>query len=219
MYNVTDRTSNPFGLRPPCSQPCREGGPEAVFGYGDPNADVHVIGDHPDVHGGRETGVPFTGTAAGERLQSVLAEVGLLADPGDAPRLKNCFLSYLYPCCPSRSEVPADDDYAALEPTFDAELRAIAAHVLVPVGDRALGRVLAEYTAQVDRYDADASAVHARELRGSGFLVVPIREPADWRGDDREALVDALEHLLESDYRQIADLGRFLPSDDPYWVR
>ena len=39
-----------------------------VPGYGDANADFHVIGDHSDVHGGVETGVPFTETTASDRL-------------------------------------------------------------------------------------------------------------------------------------------------------
>ena len=40
MENVTDRTSNPFDMRPPCER--------FVPGYGDANADFHVAGDHPD---------------------------------------------------------------------------------------------------------------------------------------------------------------------------
>ena len=49
MENVTDRTSNPFGMHPPCEQ--------FVPGYGDANAAFHVVGDHPGVHGGVDTGV------------------------------------------------------------------------------------------------------------------------------------------------------------------
>jgi len=32
-----------------------------VPGYGDANADFHVVGDHPGVHGGVDAGIPFTG--------------------------------------------------------------------------------------------------------------------------------------------------------------
>lgn len=219
MRNVTDRRSNPFGVRPPCESPCSTDGPEAVFGYGDANADVHVIGDHPGVHGGRETGVPFTGTDSGTEIQRVLDAAGLLADVGDAPTLRNCFLSYLHPCCVPDDGTPSEADYARLEPTFDSELRAIAAHVLVPVGDRATQRVLKAYTAKAERLEPDAMALHADEIRGSGFLVLPVAEPAEWEPGYREALIDALEALLDRDYRQTADLGRFLATDDMYWVR
>ena len=59
VRNVTGRQSNPFGLSPSCES--------FVPGYGDANADFHVVGDHPGVHGGCETGIPFTGSRTGER--------------------------------------------------------------------------------------------------------------------------------------------------------
>src|SRR5699024_1474162 len=84
MKNVTDRTSNPFGMHPPCEA--------FVPSYGDANADFHLIGDHPGVHGGRSTGVPFTNTA-GRKLLSVFETVGLLSAPdSDAPEVENLFL-------------------------------------------------------------------------------------------------------------------------------
>jgi uracil-DNA glycosylase len=162
--------------------------------------------------------VPFGG-AGSAPLRRVLASVGLLADPdGDPYRARNLFCSYLHPCCPP-SGGPTDADYARLEPFFDAELRAIAAHVLVPVGDRALGHVLEEYTSRARRVPADAAAVHAEEVRGRGFLVVPVRDPAEWSGDDRRRLLDRLAALLASDYQQTADLGRFVATEDGYLVR
>jgi len=197
-----------------------------VFGYGDANADVHVVGDHPGVHGGRTTGVPFTAADAGRDVQSVLEAVDLLAEPGDEPELRNTFLSYLHTCCPPGGEAPSEDAYAELERFFDAELRAIAAHVLVPVGERATAHVLRNYTARADRYvedgdpdSVDVAALHATELKGSGWLVLPLCDPAEWTEASREAAVDALATLLERDYRQITDLGRFLATDDPYYVR
>jgi uracil-DNA glycosylase len=152
----------------------------------------------------------------------VLADVGLLADPGpddDEPFVPaNLYCSYRYPCCPG-DDSPTEADYARLEPSFDAELRAIAAHLLLPVGDRALGYVLEEYTSRARRLPADAAALHAREVRGRGFLVVPIREPAHWDAGDGRRLRRRLETLLSSDYRRTADLGRFLADEDSYLVR
>ena len=202
MKNVTDRTSNPFGMSPPCKSACSEGVP-AVFGYGDANADFHLIGDYPGVHGGTETGVPFTGSVAGERLQPVLHELGFGALPyADDPEYANLFVSYCHMCCPPGGEPPSTESYADLERFFDAELRAINAHILMPVGERATEQVLREYTTQAHRVDLEMEALHARELRGRGFMVVPIREPADWADGDRETLVEKLESVLASDYRQ-----------------
>ena len=208
MQNVTDRISNPFGMDPPCES--------FVPGYGDANADFHVVGDHPDVHGGTETGVPFTNDS-GRRLQQALLEAGLLTEVGDAPTPAATFLSYLYMCVPS--EEPTESDYAELEPFFDAELRAIAAHVLLPVGERATRHVLRHYTAKPPTFEVDMDRLHGTELLGSGWLVVPIKEPAVWDDDDAEQLTEALLTLRSTDYRRESDLGRFLPGGDTYLVR
>ena len=207
MENVTDRLSNPFGLDPPCER--------VVHGYGDANAHFHVVGDHPGVHGGADSGVPFTDCEAGRRLQRVLAAVGLLGATGTPPEVAGTYLSYLHCCVPDGE--PTDADYDALEPFFDAELRAIVAHVLLPVGARAIAHVLTEFTAR--EVPADPESLHATELLGRGFLVVPIREPTDWEDDDETALVECLRALQATDYRREVDLGRFLAEDDPYYVR
>ncbi|MEF8757003.1 MAG: uracil-DNA glycosylase family protein [Halobacteriales archaeon] len=217
MHNVTDRASDPFDLRPPCERPC-PGGSRAVFGLGDANADVHVIGDHPGIHGGEATGIPFTGTAAGERLQRVLEAVGLLDRRGAEPLPVGAYLSYLHMCC-AGDQSPGEESYRTLEPFFDAELRAISAHVLVPVGERPVRHVIDEYTSQRDRVGTDHEALHGREIRGRGFLVLPVKEPGAWTGRDEERLERALGDLLSSDYRQLSDLGRFEAGGSPYFVR
>jgi len=153
-----------------------------------------VIGADADAHGGAETGVPFTGSVAGERLQAVLHAVGFAADPySDAPELENCYLSYLR---------LSPGDPADIERYIDAELRALNAHILLAVGDDAFEYVLREFTTRARSVPADSSRLHAGEVRGRGFLVVPVREPAEWEPGDDSALVDRLEALLDGDYRQ-----------------
>jgi uracil-DNA glycosylase len=188
VENVTDRTSNPFGMRIPGA---------AVYGYGDANADFHVVGDGPARHGGVRTGVPFTDSVAGVRLQRVLAAVGLAADPyADHPRLSNAYLSYLHPSLDA-SAVTGDP-----ERFLDAELRAINAHILLVVGDRPLEYALREHTSQWNDLPHDASALHAEEIRGRGFLVVPVADPDEWGPGEERALVRTLGSILDSDYRQ-----------------
>lgn len=187
----------------------------AVHGYGDPNAHFHVVGGHPCRSGGTETGVPFTGTDGAERLQRALLRGGLLRSTGDRPVVDRTFLSYLHPCVFDGDGDPPESSYADLERFFDAELRAIAAHVLLPVGRRATEHVLERYTAR----NPDEEPPHATEVPGSGWLVLPVCDPAAWAGSDGDALVDALRTVRASDYRQESDLGRFLPGGDPYLVR
>jgi uracil-DNA glycosylase len=207
VKNVTTRTSNPFGMEPDCAS--------SVPGYGDANAHFHVIGDHPGVHGGAESGVPFTDTPAAERLQDALFEANLLAETGTPPTVEQTYLSYLCMCVTEGD--PTDADYDDLERFFDSELRAITAHVLLPVGERATRTVLENYSARKPPVDMDA--MHARELQGAGWLIIPIKEPAAWVDGDHDRLVAAIEGVKSRDYRQEVDLGRFLPGEDPYRVR
>jgi uracil-DNA glycosylase len=249
VKNVTDRVVNPFGMDPDCER--------YVPGYGDANADFHVVGDHPGVHGGFEDveavddtdddpardgqraagtdggedgdagadgsddaeareGVPFT-NAAGRRLQAALVDAGLLEAAGDRPVVNRTFLSYLHPCVADGT--PSEAAYDDMERFFDAEVRAIVAHVLLPVGERATRHVLETYTALAWKTEVDMEALHGRELRGSGWLVLPVREPAEWDDSHHDRLVDALRELQRTDFRRETDLGRFFPGDQSYLVR
>ncbi len=220
MENVTDEISNPFGMRPPCPHRCgTEDDRRAVYGYGDANADFHVIGNHPGVHGGATTGIPFTDHASGTRILKVLAATGFLDDETDPASITNAFLSYRYLCCVPPNTVPRDQEYAAFEPFFDAELRAIAADVLLPVGHRATEHILTEYTAKADRLADGMDVLHGHELKGRGFLVLPMKAPSTWNESDETAIIDAITELKARDYQQLVDLGRFIAGGDPYFVR
>lgn len=213
MEYVSATLSNPFGMSPPCES--------FVPGYGNTQATFHVVGDHPGVHGGESTGVPFTDCPWSEQFFETLERAGVIAastltddriDPGEA------FLSYRHMCWPDDG-TPSQAAYDRLDPYFDAELRAITADVLLPVGDQTLEHVLETYTARATDASRGADTLHAEEIRGAGWLVVPSRDPAAWTSDDADRLVATLTNLRETGYRQVADLGRFLPDEQSYFVR
>lgn len=185
VENVTDRVSNPFGMRPP-SEP-------AVHGYGDPNADFHFIGESPEAHGGAETGVPFSAEGA-DRVHDILDDLGFV-ESREPLRIRNAFLSYV--------RMTDFDDPTELERFFDAELRLVNAHILVPFGEEATRHVIETYTAQGPKLaDESLDELHASEVRGAGFLVVPALDPCDWDDADEDALREKLLDILSSDYRQ-----------------
>ncbi|MFC6887880.1 uracil-DNA glycosylase [Halorubrum trueperi] len=264
-----------------------------VPGYGDANADFHLVGDHPGVHGGIESGVPFTEKSWSTTFLSALSDGGLIAgfardvssvasatpgtdateaeaadggsaeaeaanrgsaeaeaadggsaeaeaadggsaeaeavdggsaeteaadaDATDPIRTDRTYFSYLHMCVPDGT--PTEESYADMERFFDAELRAIAAHVLLPVGARATEHVLEQYTARAWKTDVDMDALHGEEILGSGWLVLPIKDPAEWDADDADHLVASLRTLRSTDYRRESDLGRFVAGSDPYLVR
>lgn len=221
MENVTEEVSNPFGMRPPCPHRCvADNERRAVFGYGDANADFHVIGNHSGVHGGTASGVPFTGEPAGERVLDVLEATGFLV-ARDAAELtyENCFTSYRYLCCVPPGTAPDRKLIRDFERFFDAELRAVAADVLLPVGEAATRHVIESYTAQEHRLGTEMGALHGTEVRGRGFTVMPMQDPEDWTEDDFDTIVNAIDGLLATDYHQRVDLGRFIADADPYYVR
>jgi len=204
---------NPFDMDPPCDR--------YVPGYGDTTADFHVVGDSPRVHGGLSTGIPFTDRPWSAAFFDALLRADLLAAVDVETGHLACadtFLSYLYMCDPGADD-PEADSYARMESYFDAELRAVTAHVLLPVGARATRHVLANYTAKPADTARDMDALHGVELHGSGWLVLPIKSPEEWSGRDADRLVEGLTRLRHTDYRQLSDLGRFLPGEDPYVVR
>lgn len=185
MENVTDRISNPFGMRPP-SEP-------VVHSYGDPNADFHFIGESPKAHGGAETDVPFSAEGA-RRVHALLDELGFV-ESHEPLRLHDAFMSYV--------RMTDYDDPTELERYFDAELRLVNAHILVTFGEEATRHVIGTYTAQGPKLaDTPLEDLHATEVRGAGFLVVPALDPRDWDDTDEEALCEKLSDILSSDYRQ-----------------
>ncbi len=196
----------------PCERP--------VPGFGPTDAHFHVVGDHPGTHGGLDTGIPFTDQTWSAEFFDVLVRANLVErvdlSEGYIDPAKT-FFSYLH-ACPPETGTPAGTDYDRMEAFFDAELRAITAHVLLPVGERATEHVLQTYTARPAETVAIHDA-HATEIRGSGWLVVPMEDPTEWDEDDADRLVAALTELQRSDYRRESDLGRFLPGNEPYLVR
>jgi uracil-DNA glycosylase family 4 len=205
---VASEQSNPFGVDPDCDR--------FVPGFGDVEADFHVIGDHPGVHGGVTSGVPFTETDGAKPFQRALLRAGLLDKTGTPPTVDRTYLSYLHLCVPDRTPTEAEYDRYA---TFaEAEIRAITAHVLLPVGERATQWVFENMTTR-SADEIDIQALHATEVLGSGWLVYPVAEPATWTDDEGRELSDALTTLQEQDFRREADLGRLVGGDEPYFVR
>ncbi|MFC7046257.1 uracil-DNA glycosylase family protein [Halobacteriaceae archaeon GCM10025711] len=194
---------NPFSMDEDCTNcpglaDARE---RVVHGYGDVGADFLFVGETPSAATER-TGVPFTGDAAGERLQSILGRLGLSASPPDAaePDLDNVFLTYLARC--RHPDRPAtDDEVATCEPYLNAEIRMINPEILVPVGQRALAELGTEYTT-TRAEDLDVAAQHATEIRGRGFELVPMVHPAEQSDEQTEVFVESFSALLGRDYRQ-----------------
>jgi uracil-DNA glycosylase family 4 len=173
-----------------------------VHGYGDVGADFLFVGGRPGA-GADRSGVPFTGDAAGHRLQGILADLGFASSPPDADRpvLEDAYLTYVTRCRhPDRG--PTESEVATCDPYLTADVRMINPEILVPVGTLALRTVAAEHTT-LDPRTLDAADRHATTIRGRGFELVPMRRLDDQSDAETAAFVDHVrESVFDRDYRQ-----------------
>jgi len=196
-----DQWANPFGMDEDCTN-CPdlvETRSQVAHGYGDVGADFVVIGGHPSA-AADETGVPFAGDQS--LVWDILDRVGLVeGDPGaEEPEPDEVFLTYVTRCRhPDRDAT--DDEVSACEAYRSSELRMINPEIIVPVGQRALEALAFQYTMKSED-ELDVADLHASTMRGRGFELVPMLEPADQTPEQTEAFVEHFAELLGTDYRQ-----------------
>ena len=110
-----------------------------VPGFGDPAAQVLVLGLAPAAHGGNRTGRIFTGDRSGDFLFGSMHRVGLANQPlsvsvDDGLRLRGAFVSAVNRCAPPGNKpTPAERDRCL--PFLAREMRALASlRVVVALG-------------------------------------------------------------------------------------
>lgn len=78
---------------------------KALSGFGDPTAELLIIGLAPAAHGGNRTGRMFTGDSSGDWVAKVLFNNGFATQPtstraGDGFSLKNAYITAAVKCAP-----------------------------------------------------------------------------------------------------------------------
>ena len=195
---------NPFGMDTECENCPELCGPRdrVVHGYGDVGGEFLVVGTRPNA-AAEANGVPFTGAGAGERVQSIFADLGFVRSAPDAtePDVQNVFFTNLTRCRHPDRE-PTDREVETCEPFLNAEIRMINPQIIVPVGERPLRELAVAYTTRrPDSFDVDAE--HATTIRGRGFELVPMKDPAAMTDAEADAFRDHMrENVLSRDYRQ-----------------
>ncbi len=112
-----------------------------IPGFGDPQAQLYVLGLAPAAHGGNRTGRVFTGDRSGDWLYEALYAFGFANQPESTHRedgliLKNCYVAAAVRCAPPANK-PTKEEFKTCRPYVEEELQLLR-HVQVVI---ALGKI------------------------------------------------------------------------------
>ena len=118
-----------------------------IPGFGDPKAQLYVLGLAPAAHGGNRTGRVFTGDRSGDWVYEALHAFGFANQPeavhrNDGLRLKNCYVAAAVRCAPPANK-PTKEEFETCRPFVVEELRLLRnMHVVVALGKIAFDEYL-----------------------------------------------------------------------------
>ncbi len=97
-----------------------------VPGFGDPRAQLFVLGLAPAAHGGNRTGRVFTGDRSGDFLYRALFETGFASQPesvsrDDGMKVKGVYIAAAVRCAPPDNK-PNPDEFRRCRPYLEREL-------------------------------------------------------------------------------------------------
>ena len=110
-----------------------------VPAFGDPQAEIVIIGLAPGKHGANRTGRPFTGDFAGDLLYATLAKYGLsegvyAKKADDGLTLKNAIILNAVKCLPPENK-PTPEEVRTCRPFLESAIAALPrARVFVALG-------------------------------------------------------------------------------------
>jgi uracil-DNA glycosylase family 4 len=111
---------------------------KGVPGFGDPYAELFLLGLAPGAHGSNRTGRMFTGDRSGDFLYAALHKAGFANQPkcssrDDGLELKNAYISAAARCAPPDNK-PLPDELANCRSYIERELNVIQPKVVLALG-------------------------------------------------------------------------------------
>lgn len=162
-----------------------------VSGFGDPNAQIVIVGLAPGAHGANRTGRVFTGDRSGEWLYRAMFRAGLANQTeslhrGDGLKLRNAWVTVAVKCAPPGNK-PTPGERANCAHYLETELDLLtAAKVVVCLGSFAFNAVCEQLNikprpkfghgtlASTDRYAVLCSYHPSQQNTFTGKLTEPM---------------------------------------------
>jgi uracil-DNA glycosylase family 4 len=141
-----------------------------VPGFGDPHAQLLILGLAPAAHGANRTGRMFTGDRSGDFLYQALYRTGFANQPtstrrGDGLELRNVYISAAVRCAPPDNK-PLPKELANCRPYLERELDLLRPKAILALGSIAMRAYLG--------YLKDRGAI-------TSFAAFPFRHAANYR--------------------------------------
>jgi uracil-DNA glycosylase family 4 len=144
---------------------------KAVPGFGDPQAQLFILGLAPAAHGANRTGRVFTGDRSGDFLYAALHKAGFANQPtslhrGDGLKLKNAYIAAAVRCAPPANK-PELSEILNCRPYLVRELEILRPRVVL-----ALGKIAWDAYLEVLKKDGKIAS-RAKFVFGHGAEVRP----------------------------------------------
>ena len=171
---------------------------QVVFGEGDPDAELALVGEAPGFHEDRE-GTPFAGRAR-ELLERLLGGVGLSLD--------EVYLATVLKCRPPGNRDPQPDEIESCEPHLFRQIEIIQPKLVATLGNFA--------TKLLSGKPTGITRVHGEEqwatLGGNKVLLYPLYHPA------AALYTPAMLKILEEDFARLPQLLGLVEEPEPVSV-
>lgn len=138
----------------------RSGATQTVFGEGNPDADLMLVGEAPGADEDKE-GRPFVGKA-GQLLNKILEAIKVARE--------EVYITNVVKCRPPNNRYPAKAEADTCFPYLVRQIELVQPRVIVCLGTLA--------TSYLYRQGAKVTAVHGKVVYKGGIAVVPTFHPA-----------------------------------------
>lgn len=166
--------------------PLAETRAHVVFGGGNPDAEVMLVGEAPGFHED-QSGAPFVGQA-GLLLESLLVGIGL--------ERSDVYLTNVLKCRPPQNRDPLTEEIDSCEPHLFRELELVQPKLIATLGNFAT-KLLSRQSHGITRVHGQPQDV---SIGGSRFILYPLFHPA------AALYTPAMLRMLEEDFARIPAL-------------